>query len=152
MSDSLKKMSYSLILSFLVSNLSDSLMIAHFLWGTWANRSWSLIFGERSEQIAHDRSFPLRDLCKWLMVAHFWWGIWMNRSQLLIWFERNEGNEQMSKWAMRKWASSQPWDLADNDLCSSFMEQISVLGQFSNLTILADSADWNPKMFRRHAI
>ena len=31
MSDSLKKTSDSLICSFLVSNLSDSLMIAHFL-------------------------------------------------------------------------------------------------------------------------
>ena len=56
MSDSLKKTSDSLIRSFLVSDLSDLLMIAHFLWAMWANRSWSLIFGERPEgftQIAH---------------------------------------------------------------------------------------------------
>ena len=39
MSDSLKKMSDSLIRSFLVSNLSDSLT--------------SLIFGERPEQFSH---------------------------------------------------------------------------------------------------
>ena len=37
------KKSDSLIRSFLVSDLSDSLTIAHFLWATWANRSWSLI-------------------------------------------------------------------------------------------------------------
>ena len=62
MSDSLKKMSNSLICSFLVSNLSDSLTIAHFLWVTWANRSWSLILGEQPERFAH--------------IAHFWWATW----------------------------------------------------------------------------
>ena len=59
MSNSLKKTSDSLICSFLVSDLSDSLMITHFLWATWANCSWSLIFGERPERLAH--------------IAHFWW-------------------------------------------------------------------------------
>ena len=39
MSDSLKKMSHSLIRSFLVSDLSESLTIVHFLWATWANHS-----------------------------------------------------------------------------------------------------------------
>ena len=39
MSDSLKKTSDLLIRSFLVSELSDSLTIAHFLWAMWANRS-----------------------------------------------------------------------------------------------------------------
>ena len=62
MSDSLKKISDSLIRSFLVSNLSDSLTIAHFLWATWANRSWSLIFGERNERFAH--------------IAHLIWAKW----------------------------------------------------------------------------
>ena len=65
-SDSLKKMSNSLIRSFLVSYLSDLLTIAHFLWATWANFSWSLIFGERPERIAH--------------IAHFWWATWANHS------------------------------------------------------------------------
>ena len=32
----------------------------------------SLIFGERPERFAHDRSFPLSDLSESLMVAHFW--------------------------------------------------------------------------------
>ena len=53
MSDSLKKTSDSLICSFLVTDLSNSLTIAHFLWVTWANRSWPLIFGERPERFAH---------------------------------------------------------------------------------------------------
>ena len=55
-------MSDSLIGSFLVSNLSNSLTIAHFLWATWANCSWSLIFGERPERFAH--------------IAHIWWVTW----------------------------------------------------------------------------
>ena len=53
MSDSLKKTSDSLICSFLVSNLSDSLTIAHFFWAMWANRSWSLIYGERPKHFTH---------------------------------------------------------------------------------------------------
>ena len=53
MSDALKKMSDSFILSFLVSDLRDSLRMAHLLWATWANHSCSLIFGERPEQFAH---------------------------------------------------------------------------------------------------
>ena len=57
-----QKTSDSLICSFLMSDLSNSLMIAHFLWATWANRSWSLIFGERPERLAH--------------IAHFWWATW----------------------------------------------------------------------------
>ena len=39
MSDLRQKTSNSLICSFLVSDLSDSLMLAHFWWATWANRS-----------------------------------------------------------------------------------------------------------------
>ena len=35
-----------------------------------------LIFGERPERFAHDRSFPLSDLSESLMVAHFWWVTW----------------------------------------------------------------------------
>ena len=48
--------------SFLVSDLSDSLTIAHFLWATWVNRLWSLIFSERPEWFAH--------------IAHLWWATW----------------------------------------------------------------------------
>ena len=56
------KTSKSLIRSFLESDLRDSLTIANFLWAMWANRSWSLINGERPEQFAH--------------IAHFWWATW----------------------------------------------------------------------------
>ena len=44
---------------------SDSLMVAHFLWVTWGIRSGSLICLERSERIAHSRSFDLREMSKW---------------------------------------------------------------------------------------
>ena len=47
-------------------NMSNSLTIAHFLGATWANRSWSLIFGEWPEQFDH--------------IAHFWWATWAIRS------------------------------------------------------------------------
>ena len=35
---------------------------AHFWWVTWAIRSWSLIFGERPERIAHGHLFLVNDL------------------------------------------------------------------------------------------
>ena len=63
-----KKMSDSLIRSFLVSDLSDLLMIAHFLWAMWTNRSWSLIFDERLERFAHDRSPKKRE---WALRSFF---------------------------------------------------------------------------------
>ena len=50
MSASLKKVSNSLICSYLVSNLSDSLTIAHFLWVTWGDHSQSLIFGDEEKR------------------------------------------------------------------------------------------------------
>ena len=55
MSDSLKKISNSLICSFLVSNLSNLLTIAHFLWAMWANHFWwatRAICSHRSEEMS----------------------------------------------------------------------------------------------------
>ena len=46
-------MSDSLIHSFLVSDLSDSLTIAHSFQANWANCSQSLICPERPERFAH---------------------------------------------------------------------------------------------------
>ena len=58
LSDLLKKERFAqkksdlLIRSFLVSDLSDSLMVAHFWWATSAYSSQPLIFGERPERFA----------------------------------------------------------------------------------------------------
>ena len=92
MSDSLKKTSDSLIRSFLVSEMSNSLMDAHFWWAKWTNCSWSLIFGEQNEQFAH--------------MAHFWWATWAIRSHrsflvsdlshLLTLLTKKTGNERES--------------------------------------------------------
>ena len=95
-----KKMCDSLIRSFLMSNLSNLLMITHFLWATWANRSWLLSFGERPKGFAH--------------IAHFWWATWAIHSRSLIcleWSERIANTRsydlsKMSEWAMSKWAMS----------------------------------------------
>ena len=35
---------------------------AHFWWATWTIRSWLLISSERTEQIAHGRSFLVSNL------------------------------------------------------------------------------------------
>ena len=51
--------------SFPLSDVSDSLMVAHFLWAMWAIRSRLLICLERSEQIALSRSFYLSKMSKW---------------------------------------------------------------------------------------
>ena len=82
MSNSLKKMSDSLIRSFLVSDLSDSLTIAHFLWATWGNRSFLLIFGERPERFTH--------------IAHLWWATWAIHSHR---------SPKKRKWAIRSFFS-----------------------------------------------
>ena len=58
MSNKLKKTSDLFICSFLVSDLSDSLMVAYF-------------FGERPERIAHGRSFLVSDLSNLLTSLIF---------------------------------------------------------------------------------
>ena len=96
-----KKRSDSLIRSFLMSNLSNSLMITLFVWATWANCSWSLIFGERPKGFAH--------------IAHFWWATWAIHSRSLIcleWSERSANIcsydlSKMSEWANERWANEQ---------------------------------------------
>ena len=44
-----------------MNNLSDSLTVALLTWAAWAIRSQSLICPERSELIAHCRSFDLSE-------------------------------------------------------------------------------------------
>ena len=44
-----------------MSDLSESLTVAHLSWATWAIRSQSLICFEKSEGIAHSRSFDLSE-------------------------------------------------------------------------------------------
>ena len=73
-----ERFTHLLIYSFLVSDLSDS-----------------LIFGERPERFAHDCSFPLSDLSKSLMVAHFWWVIWAIRSHSS--FDLSEMSDSLTK-------------------------------------------------------
>ena len=51
--------------SFVLSDLSSLLTVAHFLWATWVICSRSLICLERSERIAHSRSFDLSKMSKW---------------------------------------------------------------------------------------
>ena len=69
--------------SFPLSDLSELLMVAHFLWAPWSIRSRSLIF--------------LSDLSESLTVAHLIWAKW--------------ANERMSEWALSEWANSQPWSI-----------------------------------------
>ena len=78
-------------------DLSDSLMVAHFWRASWANRSWSLIFGE-TEQLAH--------------IAHFWWATWAIRS-----------NSSLKK---REWAICQKV-LSLSLICSFIMSNLSEL-------------------------
>ena len=63
---------------------------------------------EQPERFTHGCSFVMRDLSNLLTVAHFSRAIWANCSQLLI---KISNFEQMSKWAMSRWANSQPWIL-----------------------------------------
>ena len=62
--------------SFIMSDLSKSLMVTHLSWATWVIRSRSLICLERPEPFAHCRSFVLSDLTESLTVAHLIWAKW----------------------------------------------------------------------------
>ena len=65
-----------------------------------------LICPEWPEQMAHICSFVMSNLSVFLTVAHLSWATWANWSHLLICPEQFE---RMSKWAISKWANSQPW-------------------------------------------
>ena len=65
-----KLLSESLFRSFIMSDLSKSLTVAHLSWATWAIRSRSLFWYEQPEQFAYSRSFVLSDLSESLTVAH----------------------------------------------------------------------------------
>ena len=62
--------SKSLISSFIMSDLSESLTVAHLSLATCAIRSQSLICLEQPERFAHSRSFVLSNLSESLTVAH----------------------------------------------------------------------------------
>ena len=61
-----KKLCHSLIRSFVLSNLSESLTFAHLSWKTSVIRSESLICPVRPQRIAHICSFVLRNLSEWV--------------------------------------------------------------------------------------
>ena len=110
-----KCLSELLIRSFIMSDLSESLTVAHLSWATWAICSRLLICLEQPEHSLTVAHFPWAIWAnrsqsfmwfEWneqmndsLTVAHFCWAIWANRSQSLIWFERKErmSDEQMSE-------------------------------------------------------
>ena len=67
-----------LIRSFIMSDLSILLTIAHLSWATWAIPSRSLISYERNELFAYGRSFVLSDMSESLTVTHLIWAKWAN--------------------------------------------------------------------------
>ena len=77
----------SLIRSFVLSNLSESLTFAHMPWH------------ERSERFAHSCSLVMSDLSKLLTFAHMPRAIWAICSRSLICSERFErmSDERMNK-------------------------------------------------------
>ena len=50
-----------------MSDLSELLTVTYLSWETWAIRSQLLICLERSERIAHSRSFDLSEMSEWAM-------------------------------------------------------------------------------------
>ena len=76
--------------SFVLRDLSDLLMVAHFLWVTCTIRSRSLICLERTERIAYSRSFDLSEMsewansqpCLWLIFVLLWVNIFCQWEQI----------------------------------------------------------------------
>ena len=71
-------LSKSFIPTFIMSDLSESITVAHLSWATWAIRSRLLFWHEQPERFAHSRSFVLSDLRKSPTVSHLIWAIWVN--------------------------------------------------------------------------
>ena len=77
LSDSLERTSDSLICSFIMSKLSDSLMVTLLSWATWAICLWSLFYHERPERFAHSRSFVLYILLCFVKKKYQTLGHWI---------------------------------------------------------------------------
>ena len=56
-----------------MSNLNESLTVAHLSWATWAIRSRSLICIEQSEWIARSHSFDLSEMSEMSKWANEQW-------------------------------------------------------------------------------
>ena len=74
--------------SFIMSNLSKTLTVAHLSWVSWAIHSRSLFWYVWPDWLAHSHSFVLSDLSESLTVAHLIWAIWANERM---------SNERMSE-------------------------------------------------------
>ena len=91
--DLLKKKSDSLICSFIMSDLSESLTVTHLSWANWVIHSQWLICPEQSERIAHNCSFDLSDLSEWANEG------WLNE-RTCLYCDANGGLRLVSRWTI----------------------------------------------------
>ena len=114
------EMSDSLIRSFLVRDLSDSLTIAHFLWAMWANCSWLLIFGERPERFGHIAQ------SKWVIVSESLTSLTKNEPPnafITVWGKQRFGEGVEERGTAQD--SNQGWEFTHSLICSYYSNQIS---------------------------
>ena len=91
--------------------------------------------------MGHSRSFFMSDLSDSLTVTHLSWVTWAILSQSLICLERSEqiahchsfDLSRMSKWAMSKWAKSQPWFSLLNSFCYLKKLLLKIRNKYWNL-------------------
>ena len=80
--------------SFVLSDLSDSLTVAHFLWAIFSR---SLICLERSELIANSCSFDLSEMSEWMNEQ------WANERIPSPAFSRKVSNKFRTSWVYYLW-------------------------------------------------
>ena len=79
--------------SLLVSDLSESLTVTHLSWANWVIHSQWLICPEQSERIAHNCSFDLSDLSEWANEG------WLNE-RTCLYCDANGGLRLVSRWTI----------------------------------------------------
>ena len=111
--------------SFVLSDMSKSLTVAHLIWAIWVNEqmsragnsliwfpSESLVFCPKmSEWAIFSKKWVIHSFAhvwwaKWVIchIAHFLWGTWANHSWSLIFGKRNEQFTHIAHLIWAKWA------------------------------------------------
>ena len=125
--------------------MSESLTFAHLSWASWAIRSQSLICPERSEQIAHIRSFVLIDLSKWANSQPWstnWPDINTVQYKWMTWGVKSDMSELLT-FAHLSWAT---WAIRSQSLiCPEGSERIALICSFV-LSNLSKWANPNPEV------
>ena len=122
-----KQFAHSLICSFLVSDLSESLLVAHFWWATWAICSHcSFLVSDLSNSLTSllKKEVMCKSLVFYLNVQKTYQKIWFYNFSQIFWANRSFAHLSWETWANRsqslifqkqpeQFAHSRSFDMSD---------------------------------------